>query len=261
MNILLTSVVYIVVFCMGATMFAYLNFVARSIPEKQSILQKKATCKFCNHTRTIGDDLPIISYIRFKGKCRYCDEKLSVRDFIVEIVGGLFGVGAVFFYGLSVGAIIMFFVVCDLALITLVDMDTQEIPPQFNLILLCLGVISYFLMDGPDLKERIIGLFVISVPMLILALFGGFGGGDVKLMFAAGFLLGWKGIIAAFMIGAILGGAFAVYLLAAKKMTRKDRFAFGPFLSIGVLVAMVQGFGASLVQMYINYIHSMTSSM
>lgn len=261
MHTFLISVIYIVIFCMGATMFAYLSFIAECIPEKTNFLRRKATCKFCGHERKLGDDLPIIPYIRFKGRCRYCDEKLKIRDLIVEILGGLFGVGAVWFYGLTVGAIITFFVICDLALITLVDMDIQEIPPQFNLILLCLGVISYFLMDGPSLKERIIGLFVISVPMLVLALFGGFGGGDVKLMFAAGFLLGWKGIVAAFLIGAILGGTFAVYLLATKKMGRKDKFAFGPFLSVGILISMVQGFGASLIQMYIDYIKSVTTHM
>lgn len=259
MHIFLISVINIVVFCMGATMFAFLNFVARNISEEKSVFQKKAVCKYCGHEHKFGDDVPIISFIRFKGTCRYCGEKRSVRDFVVEILGGLFGVGAIFFYGIKAGAIIMFCVTCVLALITLVDMDTQEIPPQFNFILLCLGVISYFVMDGPDLKERIIGLFAISVPMLLLALVGGFGGGDVKLMFAAGFLLGWKGIVMAFFIGAILGGVFAIYLLATKKMGRKDRFAFGPFLSVGILISMVQGFGASLVQMYIDYIKHITS--
>ena len=92
-----------------------------------------------------------------------------------------------------------------------------------------------------------------AVPYLIVALFckreGGIGGGDIKLMFGAGFFLGAKLTVVAAFIGILLGGGFGALLLAAKKADRKTRFAFGPFLCIGIAAAMF--FGERLADWYI----------
>lgn len=88
-------------------------------------------------------------------------------------------------------------------------------------------------------------------------LFNGFGGDDVKMMFAAGLVLGWKGNVAAFFIGVITGGVYAIVMLATKKKGRKDHFAFGPFLAAGILIALTRGLGDYLVGMYVDYVKSM----
>ena len=157
-------------------------------------------------------------------------------------------------------ALLFFLVICDLMVITMIDADTQEIPPQLNVILLLLGIPAIWVLPGPTIIERVIGLFAISVPMFILMLFNGFGGGGVKMMFAAGFLLGWKGVVAAFFVGIIVGGAYAIYLLASKKKGRKEHFAFGPFLAFGVLVALTQNLGDTMISMYIDYVKSMMTA-
>jgi leader peptidase (prepilin peptidase)/N-methyltransferase len=108
-------------------------------------------------------------------------------------------------------------------------------------------------MQGPTLAERAIGVVCISVPLILIVLLvpGGFGGGDIKMMAASGLLLGWKGNVAAFFVGLILGGAYAVWLLAAKKKGRKEHFAFGPFLSIGIAASLYAGLGTTLVNAYL----------
>lgn len=163
-------------------------------------------------------------------------------------------------YGIHLSALLFFLVICDLMVITMIDADTQEIPPQLNVILLLLGIPAIWVLPGPTIIERVIGLFAISVPMFILMLFNGFGGGDVKMMFAAGFLLGWKGVIGAFFVGIIVGGAYAIYLLVKKKKGRKEQFAFGPFLAFGVLVSLTQNLGDTMISMYIDYVKSMMTS-
>lgn len=80
------------------------------------------------------------------------------------------------------------------------------------------------------------------------------------MMFAAGFLLGWKGVVAAFFVGIIVGGAYAIHLLVKKKKGRKEQFAFGPFLAFGVLVSLTQNLGDSMISMYIDYVKSMMTA-
>jgi leader peptidase (prepilin peptidase)/N-methyltransferase len=84
----------------------------------------------------------------------------------------------------------------------------------------------------------------------VLFIPGGFGGGDIKLMAAAGIVLGWKGNVFAFFIAALLGGVYGIYLLVTKKKGRKEHFAFGPFLSIGIAVSLYANLGVTVICRY-----------
>lgn len=260
MGIFLNIIIYLIVFLMGITVFSYLNYVIQRLPEKESITNKHSSCRYCGHEQSVRDVLPVISYIRYQGRCRYCGQKLPVRELLVDIFGGVLAVICVLFYGISIQALFVFLVMCDLTVISFIDADTQEIPPVFNYILLVLGIISVWVMDGPDIIERLIGMISISLPMFVmLLLFNGFGGGDIKLMAASGFLLGWKGNVAAFLIGVIAGGIYGIYLLISKKKGKKDFFPFGPFLCAGIAVSLVHGFGTWVVQLYIDAIKNIIS--
>ena len=110
---------------------------------------------------------------------------------------------------------------------------------------------SYFVFLEPSLISRVIGVFVISVPMLVLSLVipGGFGGGDVKLMAVAGFLLGWPCTLLATFIGLVLGGIVGVIKLIRK--SGEKHMAFGPYLSVGILVSML--WGMQIIFWYLNF--------
>lgn len=257
---ILVTVMYIILFMMGAVFYSYLALVIECLPKNENILARHTKCPKCGHEQKVKDVFPIFSRIAYHGKCRYCLEKLPVRPMLIEILGGALLMFCVFIYGISIQAFFVFIVLSDLSVISFIDADTQEIPPVLNLIMLALGVVSIFVLDGASISERLIGLFAISLPMFILAVtLNGFGGGDVKLMAVAGFMLGYKGIIIAFFIGAILGAAYAVYLLASKKKGRKGVFAFGPFLAIGIMIALINNFGATILQTYIDYLKSFQS--
>jgi len=131
-----------------------------------------------------------------------------------------------------------------LATAAYIDSKTQRIPNQLNLSLLVCGLLSCFIMHQVTPLSHLIGLFCVSVPMLGIALLfpGAFGMGDVKLMGACGLFLGWERILVAALIGIIIGGVQGVYYLLFKKKGRKERFAFGPALCIGIVVAMFGGF-------------------
>ena len=130
---------------------------------------------------------------------------------------------------------------CVLIEIAWIDHKTMTIPDQCNLLLCLIGMLSVWTMQGLSLSARFLGMTVISIPMILtdLVVPGGFGGGDIKLMAAAGLMLGWRRNITAAILAVMAGGIYALYLLITGKADRKDSFAFGPFLCGGLATALL----------------------
>jgi len=119
------------------------------------------------------------------------------------------------------------------------DYKTEKIPDTLNLALLVCGAVAIIVNPETSLEERLIGFVAVSAPLLLVGLArrGSLGGGDIKLMAAAGFLLGWKAVIVAAGIGFLLAAVYAIYLMLVKKEKRSKHFPFGPALCIGIAIA------------------------
>ena len=130
-----------------------------------------------------------------------------------------------------------------LLVVVCVDQATMEIPNTFVIAALALGIISIFTMPGTSLSSRILGMFVVSVPLLLITLLvpGAFGGGDIKLMAACGLFLGTELILLSFAFAVLTGGLYGIWLLVMKKKSGKEHFAFGPFLCLGMAAALFIG--------------------
>ena len=128
-----------------------------------------------------------------------------------------------------------------LGVIAWTDWKTMRIPNRLNAAVFVTGLCAFFTVPGPGVPERVLGMFVVSVPMLLAALLapGGFGGGDIKLMVAGGLFLGWEGNVLAAALGIFAGGIWGLYLLLFKRADRRDVFPFGPCLCGGMLAAFV----------------------
>ena len=160
------------------------------------------------------------------------------------------GVLCVFRFHFTWQAAIAFLFLGMLIVIGVHDQRTMEIPDRYNMILWGIGLISmlpvfgFGLSSGISLKDRILGFFIISLPMLVVDLMmipGGFGGGDIKLMAAAGFFLGWRGTLLAAILAFAVAGIYSIFLLVAGRAGRKDAFAFGPFLCAGLAFSALYG--------------------
>jgi len=130
-----------------------------------------------------------------------------------------------------------------LTVVAYIDFDTMEISNGASLWALVMGVLSMFILNDVSVVDHIIGFFVVSVPLYVITMIipDAFGGGDIKLMFGLGGLLGWKLALLALFIGIVSGGIFGALVLMTKKMGRKDHFAFGPFLCAGTAIALLWG--------------------
>lgn len=134
-------------------------------------------------------------------------------------------------YGITV---VYLMILCRIAY---ADWKYQIIEPWTHIGILTLACMEMLFRVGVSVQERCLGAVVIAVPMLVLTVLlkGGFGGGDIKLMAVSGFLNGVKVITYAGMLGIILSGIYVSMMMAAGKMGRKDSFALGPFLVMGII--------------------------
>jgi leader peptidase (prepilin peptidase)/N-methyltransferase len=262
-----TIVLYCTVFVFGTIIGSFLAVLVYRIPRGLDFMRGRSFCPNCTHRLKGFDLIPLISYLTLKGRCRYCRRPIPLRSLFIELAGGVLAVcswaaftahptllqaNTVFFESAAppLAALLYFAVLGVLLVITLIDADTMEIPDGLNFALLICGVLAIFVAPELPLISRVIGLFCVSVPLFVIALIvpGAFGGGDVKLMAAAGFLLGWQGALVAIVVGVLIGGGWGIYLMASGRKGAKGHFAFGPALCAGITTALF--FGTPLINWY-----------
>lgn len=160
---------------------------------------------------------------------------------MVELANGILYLLVFMVNGFCASSFLYCFLVSALIVISVIDFRTYEIPFGINVFIFILGIIQV-IIDYENWLDYLIGFFAVSIFMQIviwLTKGTGFGGGDVKLMAAAGLLLGWKRIVLAFLLGCIVGSICHVIRM---KVTKEDHvLAFGPYLSIGILLAALWG--------------------
>ncbi|MDD4642890.1 MAG: prepilin peptidase [Erysipelotrichaceae bacterium] len=231
----------ILVFILGTIFGSFLNVIIYRLPKNESIVYGSSHCPNCQKRIKAYDLIPIISFFILKGKCRSCDHPISIRYPLVELMTGI-GFYLVFnLYQFTLTTIIGIILTMILICVAMIDIDTMEIYDRFHLVIFFLAFVNLFLTSLP-LLDHLIGMVVISIPFYIIAyLTGGIGGGDIKLMFVTGLLLGYKATLVAFFIAVIIGGTVAIYLLISKQKERGSKLAFGPFLCIGIYFAFLYG--------------------
>lgn len=184
-----------------------------------------------------------LNVVILRGRYHSCKEPILLRHLFVELIGGCAALLSVWYYGFRLQTVVIFAFLCMMTVISFVDMDTMEIPNGFVMGVFMAALVSVFVFSEISLFERMIGLFSVSVPLLFITLTvpGAFGGGDIKLMAAGGLFLGWKLSLVSFLCAVLTGGVYVVYLLVSGKKGKKDCFAFGPFLCIGMTMALFWG--------------------
>lgn len=244
-------ILYIYSFFIGIVVASFINVVIYRVPLGLSVAKGRSYCPNCNHKLSWYDLFPIFSYLFLGGKCRYCKANIPMRDTVIEFVGGLIGILCFHHYQFTLDTLVVFIVIMILLAITMIDFDTMTIPNGLVIALIVPTIVMMVLHPEITLLERVIGFFCISFPMylLILAIPDCFGGGDVKLIAAGGFLLGWKLTLVAGFIAILIGGFYAVWLLVSKKSKKGAHIAFGPYLSIGIVISLL--YGNSLLNAYL----------
>lgn len=251
MPVLAAILLYLFIFIYGIVIGSFVNVCILRIPAKESLIPG-SHCMNCGHKLRWYDLFPLFSYLLLKGRCRYCGTKISCQYPIVEALNGVLYVIVFMANGIKLQSVLYCLMTSALLVISVIDWRTFEIPPACNFFLLGLGVILCIL-DRTNFWEHLIGLICVSgiLAVLYVASAGrAIGGGDIKLMGAAGLILGWKLILLSFFLGCILGSMIHVIRMKAAGAERK--LAMGPYLSAAILICAL--WGDRMIQWYLGYV-------
>lgn len=232
---------YIIIFLYGIVIGSFLNVCIFRIPKQENIVKIRSHCMNCGYQLKWYDLVPVFSYLCLGGKCRSCKQKISVQYPLIELLNGVLYCTVFAVYGISVEALLYALLTSALIALSVIDFRTYEIPVGINIFILTLGLIR-IVTDYADWLDYAVGFFIVSGFLYIVHLVTkgrGIGGGDIKLMAAAGLLLGWKLILLAFVLGCIVGSV--VHVARIKISGQGHMLAFGPYLSVGILISALAG--------------------
>ena len=241
MLLLLEIVPYIVIFIFGIIIGSFLNVCIYRIPLHQSIVTVSSHCMTCGRKLKWYDMIPVFSWLLLGGKCRNCKSKISLQYPVIESLNGILYVVICLVNGMDLFSLIYCLMTSALLTLSLIDWRTYEIPPGINAFLFILGVAAAVL-DRGNLLSHLAGMVCVSGFLGILYLISrgrAIGGGDIKLMFACGLILGWKQIILAFLLGCIIGSV--IHLIRIRVQGEGHVLAMGPYLSAGIFLAALWG--------------------
>lgn len=247
----------LLIFIYGLIIGSFLNVLIYRIPREESIAWPGSHCTSCNHSLSWYDNIPLFSYLVLKGKCRYCKTKILSLYPIVESLNAVIYIIMYLKFGFGLDFIFYSLMSSILLAVIFIDLKEMIIPDSLVLSILALSIIhkalNYFLYGiSPNLISSFLGLLVAGGLFLAIVIIsrGGMGGGDVTLIGALGFVLGFKYIFLCIFLSFILGAIISIILLATKIKKRKDPIPFGPFIVLGFFMTVL--WGESIINWYFN---------
>jgi len=235
-------------FIFGVVVGSFLNVCIFRIPAKTSIIKPLSQCPHCHHPIRFYDNIPLISYIVLRGKCRDCGGKISWRYPLVELITAILSLLLFLRFGLTFNFLIFFIFTAVLIVITFIDLDHQIIPDVLTLpgipifLLLAIFVVRVSWMEA--LVGLLIGggmLFAIAYIYQLITKREGMGGGDIKLLAMIGGFLGWKSLIFILLVSSFSGAIVGIAAMVIQKKDMKYAIPFGPFLSAAAIAYLFWG--------------------
>jgi leader peptidase (prepilin peptidase)/N-methyltransferase len=244
---------------LGAMVGSFLNVCIHRLPKEESVVRPGSHCPKCKTPIRFYDNIPLLSYLLLKGKCRYCHTSISIQYPIVEAVTALSSFFLFVTFGVSWSYIYYFSFVAALIAITVIDLYHQIIPDVISLPGIVVGLLGSLVIPQITFWTSLIGMVVGGGSLFLVAtgyqwLFKreGMGGGDVKLLAMIGAFLGWKAVILTILLSSFIGSIIGIAVMLIKGKDFKYAIPFGPFLALGAVISLFWGEDLIRWYLYIN---------
>lgn len=245
---------------LGLAIGSFVNVIAYRVPLGKSVVAPPSACPRCDAPIRPKDNVPVVSWLVLRGRCRDCGERISLRYPVVEAFTGLAFAGTVVVIGVNWALpAYLFFVAVSIAL-SLTDIDHKRIPnrilyPSVPIGVALLAVGAFGEGGWQDFGRALAGAALYFGWWLLVAIItrGGFGMGDVKLAFFLGLFttfISWRVLVVSAFAGVLIGGLISLVLLLSGRKSRRDQVPFGPSLIAGAWVAIV--WGAEIVDFWMS---------
>lgn len=237
-------------FIYGLFIGSFLNVCICRIPAGISVIRPPSSCGSCGHRLDYADMLPVVNYVLYRGRCRYCKAPYSIQYPIIELSNGILYVLIGLKYGLWFYSIILCILVSLLIVASVIDLKHMIIPDNVITAGIILGLVL-LIYERTALIDKLSGLLLgLGLFMMIALLTGAMGGGDIKLMAVTGLIFGAKGVIFISLCSFIIGAVISIILIWLKVKSRKDKIPFGPFISLAALMYVF--YGKEIIAAYFN---------
>jgi leader peptidase (prepilin peptidase)/N-methyltransferase len=215
---------------------------------KLNLMIPRSACIYCGHKITALENIPIISYLVLRGRCKQCKKHISLRYPFVEAVTALMSGLVAWHFGFSLLALAALIFVWALIVLAVIDLDTQLLPDDITLPLLWLGILINLSNGFTDIQGAVIGA-VVGYLSLWLTYWcfklvtgkEGMGYGDFKLLAAIGAWLGWGMLPIVIIFSSLMGAIVGIGLIMSVKHNKNMPIPFGPYLVSGALIALFVG--------------------
>lgn len=227
-----------------------LDLQGQPVPEqsKYNLVVPRSGCPACGHQISALENIPVISYLFLRGRCKACKAPISIRYPLVEAITGGLSLAVAVQYGYSHLTVFALLFVFALIALTFIDFDTQLLPDDITLPLLWLGLLLNLSNGFTDINSAVIGamagyMLLWAVYWLFKLVTGkeGMGYGDFKLLAAIGAWFGWQLLPAVILLSSVVGSVIGIALILFKGKTRQTAIPFGPFLALGGIAALFYG--------------------
>jgi len=239
------TLINIAVIIFGLIIGSFLNVVVVRLPQGKSLVRPRSACPSCEKNIAWHDNIPVLSFLILRGRCRFCKTQISIRYPVIELLTALLFLAAKVRFGLSPLLIIRDWpFISILVAITFIDLEHRIIPDRLSLGGLALGLLTAWLVPGFGLIKGLLGaaagfgvFFVFAWLYEKLSKKSGLGGGDIKLLAMLGAFVGPVGIFFIILISSVLGSFVGITwaLASGKKGVMSVSIPYGPFLVVGAL--------------------------
>ncbi|WP_225743924.1 A24 family peptidase [Marinilactibacillus sp. Marseille-P9653] len=242
----------IIFFVYGLVLGSFYNVVGLRVPIGTFWKQKQSYCYTCKRSLSWTELIPVISYLNQKGKCKGCGEPFSALYPIMEFSTGILFALSYLVFGFTLETIFSLIVVSMVIIITVSDIAYQKIPNKILLFFAPLISILLIVISNITFLSALIGagLAFALIFLIIILSKGGMGMGDLKYFTLFGFIFGWKLFLLLFLLSTIYGAAVNSVLLITKKVSRKTKVPFGPYIGAAALTVLF--FGNTLLDWYLS---------
>ena len=247
-----------IILILGLIIGSFSNVCIYRIPKNESIVFPASHCPNCHTPIKAIDNVPILSFLLLKGKCRKCGEKISIRYPVVEFLTGAIYLLIFLIYGRSYQTLIYALLSSALIIISFIDLDVQIIPDEISLPGIVIGLALSFIVPYISYLNSLLGIIAGGGIIFLIALAGlaifkkeAMGGGDVKLSAMIGAFIGWKYIIVSLFIGFFIGAIAGILLILLKIRNRDDLVPFGPFIVLGSFITLL--WGENILSWYLGF--------
>ena len=243
---MLLIIIILFAFIIGASVGSFLNVVILRLPaEGESIVFPASRCPKCRHALQWYDNIPIVSFLVLKKRCRYCEAPISWQYPLVELTMALLSVALLFKFGLTVALPIYFLFSGALLAVIVIDFYHQIIPDVISLPGIVIGFACSFVNPVVTWQQAGLGLLIgggalyaVAAGYYLFTKREGMGGGDIKLIAMIGAFLGWQSLPFVIFGSSVLGAIVGLAAMTKQKKGGKTMIPYGPFLSVAALLYM-----------------------